>query len=46
LNPTDPVLDKKWVLVAKRQQEELRSGRIEPVLTWYSKIFGADSVHK
>jgi putative addiction module component (TIGR02574 family) len=31
LNPPDPEIDKKWVVVAKRRLEELRSGRVKPV---------------
>ncbi|MBI4651962.1 addiction module protein [Candidatus Desantisbacteria bacterium] len=31
LNPPESEIDKKWVLVAKRRIEELRSGRVETV---------------
>ena len=31
LNPPDPETDQKWVAVAKRRLEELRSGRVKPV---------------
>jgi len=31
LNPPDPEIDKKWVAVAKRRLQELRSGRVKPV---------------
>ena len=31
LNPPDPEIDGKWVAVAKRRLEELRSGRVKPV---------------
>ena len=31
LNPPDPEIDRKWVVVAKRRLEELRSGRVKPV---------------
>ena len=32
LNPPDPEIDRKWAAVAKRRLEELRSGRVNPVL--------------
>lgn len=31
LNPPDSVIDQKWVEVAKRRLEELRSGRVKPI---------------
>ena len=31
LNPTDAAIDRKWIAVAKRRLEELRSGRVKPV---------------
>jgi putative addiction module component (TIGR02574 family) len=31
LNPTDAVIDRKWVAVAKRRLEELRSGKVNAV---------------
>jgi len=31
LNPPDPEVDQKWVAVAERRLEELRSGRVKPV---------------
>jgi len=31
LNMPDPVIDKKWIEVAKRRLEELRSGKVDPV---------------
>jgi putative addiction module component (TIGR02574 family) len=31
LNPPNPDIDRKWVEVAKRRLEELRSGRIKAV---------------
>ncbi|MBI4649877.1 addiction module protein [Candidatus Desantisbacteria bacterium] len=31
LNPPESEIDKKWVLVAKRRLEELRSSRVETV---------------
>jgi len=30
LNSPDPEIDRKWVAVAKRRLEELRSGRVKP----------------
>jgi putative addiction module component (TIGR02574 family) len=32
LNVPDPAIDKKWVAVAKRRLEELRSGKVKPIL--------------
>ena len=31
LNPPDPVVDKKWISVAKRRLSELRSGTVEAI---------------
>jgi len=31
LNPTDAAIDRKWVAVAKRRLEELRSGKVKAV---------------
>ena len=31
LNQPDPEIDRKWVAVAKRRLEELRSGRVKPI---------------
>jgi len=31
LNTPDPEIDRKWVAVARRRLEELRSGRVKPV---------------
>jgi hypothetical protein len=31
LNKPDPDMDEKWVEVAKRRLEELRSGKVKPV---------------
>ena len=31
LNPPDPITDRKWIQVAERRLEELRSGRVKPV---------------
>lgn len=31
LNPPDPEVDRKWVEVAKRRLEELRSGQVKAV---------------
>ena len=31
LNPPDPDIDRKWIAVAARRLEELRSGRVKPV---------------
>ena len=31
LNPPESEIDKKWVFVAKRRLEELRSGKVEAV---------------
>jgi putative addiction module component (TIGR02574 family) len=31
LNPTDAAIDRKWLAVAKRRLEELRSGKVKAV---------------
>ena len=31
LNPPDPDIDQKWLGVAKRRLEEIRSGKVRPV---------------
>ena len=31
LNRPDPAMDERWLTVAKRRLEELRSGRVQPV---------------
>ncbi|MEA1928624.1 MAG: addiction module protein [Candidatus Auribacterota bacterium] len=31
LNPPNPEIDRKWVAVARRRLEELRSGHVKPV---------------
>jgi len=31
LNTPDPAIDKKWIKIAKRRLEELRSGKVRPI---------------
>lgn len=31
LNPPDPEIDAKWIAVARRRLDELRSGRVKPI---------------
>lgn len=31
LNPPEPDIDRKWVQVAQRRLEELRSGQVKPI---------------
>jgi putative addiction module component (TIGR02574 family) len=31
LNPTDAAIDRKWLVVAKRRLEELRSGKVTAI---------------
>jgi hypothetical protein len=31
LNPPNPDVDRKWVAVAQRRLEELRSGQVQPI---------------
>lgn len=31
LNPPDPDIDKKWIEVAQRRLQEIRSGKVKPV---------------